>query len=266
MQDSIAKADKPEGVSYSEEPQELPPPARLVQSSPTSPKPISQLLGTKRKRSQDSDVEAEADELEDLRPSKQPRELPEHKLSERNLRLHNRSIDDAVNSSWDGSIKRSLSQRSLSRHSNTASDGTQGTKSSASTNAHYRFKILRPALINVHADPPARSIQDAIDVIVEAEPPEGRQEQLEPISQVFQARCAEKTRASVGENDYVKIIHDALDAMSFNNLCLRTNADWQEHLKPKIQHSRFNVGSLRSKAGCQQQQMDNVSAPPSAKC
>lgn len=265
LQDSVAEADKPEGVSHSEEPQELPPPARLVQSSPTPPTPISQLLGTKRKRSQDSDVEAEADELEDLRPSKQPRELPEHKLSERNLRLHNRSMDDAVNSSRDGSIKRSSSQRSLSRHSNTASDGTQGTKSSASTNAHYRFKILRPALINVHADPPPKSIQDAIDAIVEAEPPEGRQEQLEPISQVFRARCAEKTRASVGENDYVKIFHDALDAMSFNNLCLRTNADWQEHLKPKIQHSRFNVGSLRSKAGCQQQQMDNVSAPPPAK-
>lgn len=267
LQDSIAEADEPEGVSHSEEPQELPPQARPVQSSSTPPAPFSQPVGTKRKRSQDPKAEVEADELEDVRPSKQPQELlpPEHKLSEKNLQLHNKNMDNAVNSSRAESIKRSSSQRSLSRHSNTASDRTQGTKGSASTNAHYRFKILHPALINVHADPPPKDIQDAIDAIIEAKPPEGRRKQLEPIFQVFQARCAEKTRASVGENDFVKIFHDALDSMSFNNLCLRTNADWQEQLKPKIQHSRFNVAALHSKAGCQQQQIDNASAPPPAK-
>lgn len=241
-----------------------PPP---VQPSPTPSAPISQPAGTKRKRSQESEAEAKADELEDERPSKQPRELPspEHELSEKNLRLHNKKMDDAVDSSRTGSIKRSSSQRSLSRRSNIASDGTQGTKGSSSTNAHYRFELLRPALINVHANPPFKDIQDAIDAIVKAKTPEGRREQLEPISKVFQAYCAEKARASVGENDFVKIFHDALDSMSFNNLCLRTNADWQEQLKPKIQHSRFNVGSLRSKAPCQQQQVDDAPAPPPAK-
>lgn len=271
--DSVAEADKPEGVSHSEQPQELPPQPRPVQPSPTRPAPpsptppapFSQPAGTKRKRPQDSEAEAkaEADELEDARPSKQPRELPppEHELSKKNLRLHNKMMDDAVNSSRPGSIKRSSSQRSLSRRSNTATDGTQGTKGSPSTNAHYRFELLSPAQINVHADPPRKVIQDAIDAIVKANPPKGRREQLKPIYQVFQACCTEKAGASVGENDFVKIFHDALDSMSFGNICLRTNADWQEQLKPKIQHSRFNVGSLRSKAGWD----ENASAPPAAK-
>lgn len=47
-----------------------------VQPSSTPLSSISQPAGTKRKRPQDSEAEAEANELEDVRPCKQPRELP----------------------------------------------------------------------------------------------------------------------------------------------------------------------------------------------
>ena len=59
-------------------------------------------------------------------------------------------------------------------------------------------------------------------------PPQGHLEQLELIAQKFQASCIEKARASVGENDFVKLFHDALEAMGFDNLCLRTNVDWDD--------------------------------------
>lgn len=293
QEDSVAEADKPEGLRHSEEPQEL---------SPTSLAPISQPAGTRRKRLQDpeaeAEAEAEADELEDVRPSKKPRELPpselpeeilpkdseaeaktdepegvrpsEHlqglpPLSEEDLHaLYKEVMDSTANNVQPTSIKRSSSRRSTTAGSDVTQETTR-TKGFSSTNAHYRFEILAPAQINIHADPPPKNIQDAIDAIVYAKPPEGRREQLEPIVREFQARCIEKARASVGENDFVKILHDTFDAMHFDILCLRTNADWNDQLKPKIQHSPFNVSSLRSKGGCQQQQVDDASIPPPAK-
>lgn len=113
------------------------PPASDVQASTTSPAPISQPARTKRKCPQD------ADELEDVRPSKQLKELPTPELSEVNLRLFNKDMDASTSSSRPGSIKRSSSQRSVST--------TQATKtSSSSTNHHYRLEVLRPRQINIH--------------------------------------------------------------------------------------------------------------------
>lgn len=288
------EADKPEGGRYSGETQVLPPQSSSIQTSPASPPLISQLAGTKRKRLQDPKAKAEADELEDIRPSRQPRELPPSKLpeseaeakakadesegeriSEQPQRLSPLSEDDlhalykeVMNSTADntrsGSIKRSSSQRSTTTGSYRTQETTK-SKGSSSTNAHERFEVLVPSQINIHADPPPQKIQDSIDAIVYATLPDGRREQLELIARDFQARCIEKARASVGENDFVKILHDALDTMRFHSLCLRTNADWNDELKPKIQHSSFNVGSLRSKGGRQQQQVDKALTPPPAK-
>ena len=300
QEDSIVEADKSIGVRHSEEPQELSPHPPPVQTFPTSPAPIAQPVGTKRKRLQDTEAEAEAeaDELKDVRPSKQPRKLPsselpeeiltkdseaeaktdeqegvhpsEHPqglcpLTEENLHaLYKEVMGSTANNARPGSIKRSSSRRSTTAGSDITQETTR-TKGSSSSNAHYRFEVLAPAQINIHADPPPKNIQDAIDAIVYGNPPRGRREQLELIAREFQARCIERTRASVGENDFVKILHDALDAMRFDILCFRTNADWNDQLKPKIQHSPYNVGLLRSKGGRKQQKIDDPLTPPPAK-
>lgn len=108
--------------------------------------PISQLAGTKWRRSQDSEAEAEGDEFENVRPYKLP--LPRephplgHELSDKNLRLHNKKMDDTVNISRPGSIKWSSSQQFLSQRSNAASDGTQGTKGFSSVKQHITSSLL----------------------------------------------------------------------------------------------------------------------------
>ena len=82
------------------------PPASNFQASTRCLASVSQLASTKRKRLQD------ADELEDVRPSKQLKELPTLELSEANLRLFDREMDTASSDSRPGSMKRSSSQRS----------------------------------------------------------------------------------------------------------------------------------------------------------
>lgn len=210
--------------------------------------PISQPAGIKRKRSQN------ADELEDVRPSKQFKELPTPELSEANLRLFNKNIDASSGSSLPESIKRSSSQRSIST--------TQATKVSSHTNHYYRNKVLRPCQINIHSPPPPKRIHDAIRAIVDAELPEGRREQLVPIVQEFLASCIENTSASVSENDFVKIFHNAICLMRFKKLSLRTNADWNDQLKPVVLHSRYNMDSLTAEATRHQQQVSNSAPPP----
>lgn len=223
---------------------------------------------------------AEVDEVKDLRPSKQPRELPiserseenlqraheaeldeqeltpsKNQLSKENLRLFNEEIDSAMSTTPTGSIKRSASQKSLS---------SQGTKISSSTNARYRFEILQPAQLNLHTDPP-QHILDAICAIVNAELPEGRRDELNHIAREFQTRCKETVRSSAGENDFVIIFHDMLKLMNFDKLRFRTNADWDDQLKPKIQHSRYDVSGIFSIGGSQQQQSGDASALPPSK-
>ena len=251
QEDPVTEADRSEGVRHSAEAQELSPQPQLVQPSLTSPALISQPAGTKRKRLQDpeDETEVEADEQQ-LPPSK-------FRLSEKNLQLFNGEMDSAANDSLSGSIKRSSSQLSLSQRSN--------VKSSSSTNHQYRFRVLAPAQIKIHADPPPKNIQDAIDAIVNAKPPEGRREKLEFISQEFQASCIKNVRTSVSEGYFVRILRDALVALGYDILCVDENADWLGQLKPKIQTYTNTVGSLRFMGGSRQQKVGDGSAPPPAK-
>lgn len=210
-----------------------------------------------------SEAEAEIGEPEGVHPSKHARDLSP--LSEEDLHaLYEEVTASPTNLARPRDIKRSSSRHSTTASSNLTRETTR-TKGTSSTNAYYRFEVLTPAQINIHADPPPKHIQDAIDAIVHAKPSEKRRNQLELIAREFQDRCIERARASVGENDFVKILHDAIDAMRFDTLCLRTYADWNDQLKPKIQHSPYNVGSLRFKGGHEQQQVDDNSTSPPAK-
>ena len=283
-EDSVAGANKSDDVRHSEEPQELRP-----QPSPTSPAPISQLAGTKRKRLQDSEVEAEAeaDELEDVRPSKQPRELspselPEEilpidsepeadeqelppskdQLSEKNLLLFNGDMDGAANR--PGSIKRTSSRRSIVEPSEAESFRSQR---SSNTTAHYRYKHLEDANIYIHVDPP-EDIQAAIDDIVNADPSEDRHAILRDKAKKFWKRCREMVRAAAGEDDFVHVFYTIAEEMSPNNLIFREKADWRAELKPTIQQSDANLSFLsdfNAMGSDKQQEVDDDSAPPPLK-
>ncbi|KAL8719545.1 MAG: hypothetical protein Q9225_003466, partial [Loekoesia sp. 1 TL-2023] len=295
QEDCKAEADNLGVLYYSQESRELFPQPSLIQPSHTSPTSFSPPACTKRKlprEDSEPEAEAEANEPEGLRSSKHRRRLPSPELSEESLQedfvaefnrpenlnpsqysqepsplseedlnaLYKEVMDFAANDARPKSVKRSSSRRS-------ATTGSEGTQRPSSTTAHYRFKILAPAQVIVHADPP-NDIQDAFNAIVKAEPPNGRREQLKPMSHTFQAGCTKLVRTSTGENDFVSLLHDLIKSMSSGDLyslCFRTNADWQEQLKPKTQRSRVNVGKLLSMAGNKQQEVGGASTPPSPK-
>jgi hypothetical protein len=136
-----------------------PPPS--PSAPPSSSAPTHQPARTKRKRPQDS--EAEVDELEGVRPSKQPREITpsEHKLFERKLRKDveaesnkqelspsrhwlsekNLQILETLNGG-DMDPAASTPKRTSSRRSSQA--GTERTQRSSDTAAAYRRINLAP--------------------------------------------------------------------------------------------------------------------------
>ena len=287
LQDCEAEANDPEVVRSSNQPRRIHPSEPELCEQPLEEDsvgaPISQPAGTKRKRLQDSEVEAEAeaDELEDVRPSKQPRELslPElfeeilpkdseaeaaeqelppskDRLSEKNLLLFNGDMDGAANR--PGSIKRTASRRSIVEPSEAESFRSQR---SSNTTAHYRYKHLEDANTYIHVDPP-EDIQAAIDDIVNAEPSEDRHAILRDKAKKFWKRCREMVRAAAGEDDFVHVFYTIAEEMSPNNLIFREKADWRAELKPTIQQSDANLSFL---SDFNAMGSDDDSAPPPPK-
>ncbi|KAI9792923.1 MAG: hypothetical protein M1816_001245 [Peltula sp. TS41687] len=244
-------------------------------------------LQAPRPRSKDSEAEEEVDELEDVRPSKQPRALfipdnseenlqrdPEaeadeqelhpskDRLSKENLRIFDKM--DASNSR-PGRIKRTSSRRSTAASTEVTQDTAQSHLSSG-TMAYYRYTHLAAATVFIHVVPPEK-IQAAIDDTVHAEPSEERRKELKAISQELHNGCIKAVRAAAGEDDFIHLFHDALKVMSPDNLCLREKADWRAELKPKTQQSGLNLDFMDSifLVGDQRQEVDDASAPPPAK-
>ena len=201
--------------------------------------------GIKRKHAQD---------CEDAHSSKQPRKVSPtiYKISKENLRLFNKEMGTEVS---DSAGKRSWSQRTST---------VSSTKVSGVTNAKYRFRVLKPAELRFHTDPP-RHIEEAISAIVHAKPSEGRREQLLSIAQRFQTLCAELAGSPSGEGNFVAIFREIVDLMGHDKLRLDANVDWDVNLKPKVQRSPFNLDLLLSRGagqGQQQQQQSGDSSTP----
>jgi hypothetical protein len=191
------------------------------------PRPVQ----TKRKRSRE-DSELEAGESKGDHPAKQPRRSPPTKLelSEKNLQKFNNA----------SALKRCSSRRSIAALSEP--DTVRSQRSSNST-ANYRYKHLADAEVYIHTDAPA-NIQAAIDAVVKAEVSKERHTQLRTIAQELCDACKKLVKAAVGEDDFVKLFLDALEAMGHNNLCLRAKADWREEIKPTIPRSDLNLSFL----------------------
>ena len=259
-----------------------------VQPSSTPPAFISQPAGTKRKRPQDSEAEAEAEagKLEDVRPCKQPRELPPSELSEENLPKDPEAGDDEQelppskdqlseenlreldkmddNNTRPGSIKRTSSRRSIAAPSEADSFRSQR---SSNTTAHYRYKHLEDANLYIHVDPP-QNIQAAIDDIINTESSEDRYAILRDKAKKFWNKCKEMVRAAAGEDDFVHVFYTIAEDMSPDNLIFREKADWREDLKPTIQQSNANLSFLsdfNAIGNDEQQETDDAPVPPPSK-
>ena len=261
-----------------------------------------QPAGTKRKRLQNPEAKAEADELENVRPLKQPRELPRSKVSEELLpkdseaeaeaqaktdepegvrlserpqglsplseedlhALYKEVMDSAANNARPESIKRTSSRRSIVALSEAESLRSQR---SSNTTAHYRYKHLEDANIYIHVDPP-EDIQAAIDDIVNAEPSEDRHAILHDKAQKFWKKCKEMVRAAAGEDDFIHGFYTITEEMSPDNLISREKADWRVELKPTIQQSDANLSFLsdfNAMNSDEQQEVNDALAPPPPK-
>lgn len=270
--------------------QNTPPVAHAAESHPVQPSPIppasiTQPGRNKRKRSQDS--EAEADEPKDDCPTKQPRrstaprlepseenlqkdseaeakadepegpsEQPEElpPLSEKDLQSLYEEVMASVASNAS-SLKRTSSRRSIAP----SDSDTVRSQRSTSTTAVYRRKNLAAVQIHFHNEPPDH-IQTDINRIINAEVSKQRRAELRVIAHELREGCLENVRAQSGEDDFVDPLHTALKSLGLKNLCLHEKADWREELKPVVQQQvHFSLGFM---AGVQQLEVEDASAPP----
>ncbi|OAL34130.1 hypothetical protein AYO20_06585 [Fonsecaea nubica] len=252
------------------------------------PQSITQSTGIKRKRSSESQADAEVKvyDPQDKHVTKQPREspppvleppedLPNHitqfrslgpskdQLSENNLRLFNGEMNLSANNS--PVLKRTSSRRSLAASSDI---DTVRSQRSSNTTAFYRYKHLEEADIYIHTDLPG-DIEADIDRIVKAKVSKHRSVKLSSIAKGFYGSCKEAVKAAVEEDDFVHIFRRALEAMSPDEIMLREKADWREELKPIPQQSDLNLSFLvnvNAAVGNEQQdEVDDASAPPPPK-
>jgi hypothetical protein len=198
----------------------LPPYAPDCRSSPA---PVSPSRGVKRARSVSSETE-----LEEARPSKQPKSDTGTVLSEENLR----KFEEVP------AVKRTLSRRST-----TKSDITSDSKSSISPSP-YRFQYLAAAKLRINSDPPDH-VNAAIDAITGPEPTRGRRDELKGISREFHTSSSDLASASDGEDDSVHVFLQALRAIKTKPLRYQEKADWREELKPLPPQPLFNADFLK---------------------
>ena len=208
---------------------------------------LSQVIGAKRKRSQDSEAEAEG--LEGSRPAKGQRLPCQYALSEKNLSILNEQMNFAP------TLKRSSSRRSMAP----SESETVRSQRSSSTTAVYRHKNLAAFEIHFHAEPPD-SIRAAIDRIINTSVSEERRAEIHVIARQLRSRCLANVRAQSGEDDFVRPLHHALEALGLKDLCIHQKAEWREELKPVIpQDSHFSSSFM---AGVEELEVADASVPP----
>lgn len=261
------------------------PQPRLAQPSPTPLAPIAQPACTKRKRSRDS--EAEANEPKEGRPAKQPRistppslEPSEEKLpidseggakanepegsseppqeppllSEKDSQSLQSLYKEVMHSESNKSLKRTSSRRSIAP-SETGSDRTQR---SSNSNAVYRRQNLAAVKIRLHAEPPD-DIETIIKDIFNAKSPEQRRAELDIVAKEFRDGCLKNVRAQSGNDDFIDPLHTAIKALRLKDICIHEKAAWRSELKPIIRQQKYFSSSFM--AGIQQPDVDGASAP-----
>lgn len=271
----------------SQSPISLSPHFTLAKSSSSPLVPISQLPSTKRKRSEDS--EAEAEQPEQDRPAKQTQlstplslEPPNEKLpnnseaagktdgpespseqsleppllSERDSQL----LQSIYNSVMERQPKESLtwaSSQGSTAQSGTGSDQTQWTSCS---NAIYRAKTLVAANIELHVKPPD-TVEATMKTIVDAEISEQRRDELYVLAKKFHDACLHNVRYRLRKIDFLGPLRDAIEAFGLKGkgICIRATGPWRSELKPIIRQEHRWIRNLM--ADLQQRGANDASAP-----
>lgn len=197
--------------------------------------PVSPSRGVKRERSVSSETGFE-EEPKGARPSEQLKRDTSTVLSEENLREF-----EAQNVSNIPPMKRSLSRRSTAKSDITSDSRGSGSSINLST---YRFQHLAAAKVRINSKPPDH-IKAAIDAILEREPTQERRDELKIISKEFHTRSSDLISASDGEDDSVRVLLQALQAVKTNALRYQEKADWREELKPLPPQPLFSADFLR---------------------
>lgn len=177
-------------------------------------------------------AEGRSDEPEGVDTSEQTQQIP---LSEEDLQsLYKEVMDFAAKGG--PSLKRTRSQSSFIM---TETDATRSQLSS-NTNAHYRHKCLKAFKIHLHARPPD-NVKAAVNSIVYAEISKQRLAELSVIVHRLNSQCLTQVLAQSGEDDFIRPLSVALEALCVNNLRLHAKVDWRQELKPELQqHSLFS--------------------------
>ncbi|OAL29736.1 hypothetical protein AYO20_09120 [Fonsecaea nubica] len=188
-------------------------------------------------------------EAEELPPSKD-------QLSEKNLRLlrilNGEEMDSAGNNA--PTLSRTPSRRSMV----TSEAGTETTRRTSHSALVYRQTNLKDVRIRIHAEPPDH-IQAAIDRIVTAEVSQERRSELRVIAQELRNRLFYFVRAEANEENFIKPLDNAIEALRLRSLGVISKGDWRVDLKPVVYKPRNYGHDIMHRS--QQREVDDVSAP-----
>lgn len=251
-------------------------PLQSDQPSPIHSAVVSQTTGEKRKRTQDSEAQAEhvAKPARRNPPSRlKPSEQALSRVAEAGAEADDPGPPPL--SETAGEKIRSVFQEVMNSAANNASalkrtsswcsrvpsetDTVRSQRSSNNT-AQYRYKHLKAANVHIHADPP-KEIQADINEIINTELPEACHASLSLTAKTFSERCREMVDSAAGEDDFVHLFYKVIEDISPNNLVSREKANWRLELKPRIQQSDVNLSFYSD----EQEEVDDDSEIPSTK-
>ena len=148
------------------------------------------------------------------------------------------------------SLKRKMSRRSMSQSRETDSaapsseTGTERTKSFAIANAKYRFTILKAADVRFFTKLPS-DVEAVVEPIIGSEIPEHRHAKLREIAAELFDRGMQDVTAHVSKKNFVSLLHNALNALKFDNVLLPWKVGWKKELGPVAKRTKFNLAFMR---------------------
>ncbi|KAL8649506.1 MAG: hypothetical protein Q9226_005553 [Calogaya cf. arnoldii] len=168
----------------------------------------SSLLGDDR----DQDTDRPYHEPQEL-PSNQPRQSSPAELSKANLKKLQQEVA-ALEGMGDTATSSSRGQKRAPSRQTSNSELTSGcSKEPTPSFAFYRFNILRRARIQIHPEPPPKSLQPQLNVIFKCEVTKERMREIQDIAKARSEIFCDSLGGAAREDDLVEVAHEALFTM-----------------------------------------------------
>ncbi|KAL8765002.1 MAG: hypothetical protein Q9209_007772 [Squamulea sp. 1 TL-2023] len=198
-------------------------------------------------RDHNSDSRHHESEDQSLNKPHQPSSAP---LSKANLRLLQQEVATfEVMDNESTSSSQARKRRAPSRQTSNSDlvSGTSG-RSKESTPSHnfYRYNILRRARVQIHSQPPPKTIQPQLDIIFKRAMTDERMQKIRDLAKAQSEIFCDGTGGASREDDLVEAAHTALFTMHKDRtLVHRRKADWNIELKPSFkQLGNLNLSAL----------------------